>query len=407
MHDFPKTADVLVVGGGLLGAAAAYYLSKAGLDVVLCEKGNICSGATGRQGGMVTQLDGRDPNVKPAVEKLQYAKANNRILDVLQDELQFDFQYRRRGGLDIAFTDAEFELLTRLYHLQKEAGDQEIELLDHQALKALCPAISVEARGARYRPSDGSVNTFLLVHGLLRGAKAYGAKVYPNTPVVKVLLNDHNEVQGAETTRGTISAPWLFNAAGAWAEELEPVLDIAPVCSTAAITEPIPPIHIQTFEAELNGKVVYGHTQTARGNILLGASLPRPRRREDHFNNDLSLEEVRFTASVLSRMFPRLKNVNMLRMWAGTMGWSADCNPYVGPVPGKKGMIVAAAFPNGCAYGLILAKLAAECIYLGTPSMSLEPFRVDRFPHRMDWPEVYDYSILGSFLAGGGKEAGR
>jgi len=79
----------------------------------------------------------------------------------------------------------------------------------------------------------------------------------------------------------------------------------------------------------------------------------------------------------------------------------------VGPVPGKKGMIVAAAFPNGCAYGLILAKLAAECIYLGTPSMSLEPFRVDRFPHRMDWPEVYDYSILGSFLAGGGKEAGR
>ncbi len=404
MRDFPKTADVLVVGGGLLGTAAAYYLSKAGMKVVLCERGSICSEATGRQGGMVTQVDGRDPDMDLNMAKLRYAAANNRILDTLQDELQFDFQYRRRGGLDIAFREEECAHLKELYELQRAAGDQEIQFLDQKQLRELCPALSPQATGARFRPSDGSVNTFLLCSGLLKAAREYGAEVWPNTAVEEVLLNDANEVVGARTDRGTIHTPWLFNAAGAWAEKLEPSLNIVPVCSTAAVTEPIPPIHVQTFEAELDGKVVYGHTQTARGNLLIGASLPLPRPREGHFDHNLSLPDVKFTASVVARMFPKLKNVNFLRMWSGTMGWSADNRPYVGPVPGKKGMVVAAAFPNGCAYGLILAKLAAECIYLGQPSMSLELFRVDRFPARMDWPEVYDYTILGSFLAAGGKE---
>jgi sarcosine oxidase subunit beta len=399
MNDFPKAADVLVIGGGMLGAAAAYYLAKAGMSVVLCERGNICSEATGRQGGMVTQIDGRDLNVDLNVTKLKYARANNRIYDILQDELQFDFQYRRRGGLDIAFEDEEFEHLKRLYKIQKESGDDEIMLLDNKELRELCPTISSDAKGARYRPSDGNINTFLLTYGLIGGAKCYGAKIFSNTPVRRVLFNGNNEVIGAETARRNICTPWVFNACGAWAEELTPELDIAPVCSTAAISEPIPPIHIQTFEAELKGKVVYGSTQTARGNLLFGASLLSPRSKKEHLNHNLSLAEVRFTASVISQIFPMLNKVNVMRVWSGTMGWSADGLPYVGEVPGKKGLVVAAAFPNGCAYGLICAKLAAECIYNGKPSMPLDIFDVGRFKKRLKWPDAYDYSILGNFLA--------
>lgn len=383
----------------MVGAAAAYYLAKAGLSVVLCERGNLCSGATGRQGGMVTQIDGRDLNVSLNAAKLAFTWENNRIYDTLQDELQFDFQYRRRGGLDIAFEDEEFEHLKKLYHIQKQNGDDEIQLLDSKELRSICPAISPAAKGARYRASDANISTFMLVYGLITGAKDYGAKVFTQTAVEAICFNDHNEVTGAKTSRGEIRTPWVFNACGAWAGELTPELDIAPVCSTAAISEPIPPIHVPTFEAELQGKVVYGSTQTARGNILFGASLLHPRARDGHFQNDLSLREVRFTASVLACMFPQMKNVNILRVWGGTMGWSADGLPYAGEVPGKKGLIVVAAFPNGGAYAPILARLASEIITNGKPSMSLELFDVGRFSRKLDWPDVYDYSILGDFLA--------
>ena len=399
MVSLPEATDVLVVGGGMVGSAAAYFLSRAGLSVVLCERGNLCSEATGKQGGMVTQIDGRDLNVGLNSVKLSYTRESNKIYDILQDELQFDFQYRRRGGLDIAFQDDEFEHLSKLYHIQKQNGDDEIQLLDEKELRSLCPAISPLAKGARYRASDANISTFMFVYALITGAKEYGAKVFTHTKVKEICFNNHNEVVGVNTEKGYIRTDWVFNAGGAWAGDLTSELDIVPVCSTAAISEPIPPVHIQTFEAELEGKVVYGGTQTARGNLLFGASLLDPRRREDHYNNSLSLGDVRYTASVISRIFPELSNVNILRAWGGTMGWSADNLPYVGQVPGKKGLIVAAAFPNGGAYAPILTKLACEIICKGQPSLPLDLFDIGRFSRRMDWPEVYDYSILGDFLA--------
>ena len=390
---------VIVVGAGLVGCALAYYLSRFGRSVVVVEKRNVASGATGRCGGMVMKIDGRDTDPGEIAKRWVYVSENDRMLDDFEGELGIDFGLWRRGSLDIACSDEEMDLLAQLVRMQRDAlGDEEIELLDGNALKRLSPVIGARCKGARYRPSDGCLDPFKLSHALLQGALTMGAEVRVRTSVEEILMHG-GSVGGVRTTAGTIEGGTVVVAANGWAADLLPQLPVVPLRALAVITEPAPPVPAFTFEAELHTKIVYGCTQTRRGNILVGGPPECPASRDDQFNERVSLRELQFNTSVLTELLPGLSGLNVIRAWSGAMGIAPDGMPCVGKLEQCDGLYVAAGYPNGMSYAPVTARLLAELIVEGQSSIPLNTLDPNRFANRTyDWPMAYDYTVLAEYL---------
>ena len=397
--ELPERADVVVIGGGIVGCHAAFHLAKAGKNVVLCERRNVASGASGRNGGQIIQLDGRDSDADAIWARLRYSMADNKLLDELQEEFDVDLEVRRIGSLDLAYSEEEWDQIRQIYQVQTEAGDNEVELLDRKELRDRIPEFCEEVWGARFRTTDGNLNPFALTWGAARAAGRYGAAILTHTPVGEILVRNA-AVQGVRTSRGVIETDTVLNAANGWAADVMPDLDVIPLRAVAIVTEPVPELSVVPFEAMLSGQVVYGTTQDAKGNIQVGGPPASAATRQGQFQERVSLKEVRGNVSTLTTLFPCLAGVHVIRCWAGTMGATADGFPCVGPWPRVKGLHVCAGFPNGMAFAPILSKLCAENILTGRPSMPLDPYAPGRFLGRaIDWPKEYNYTVLADFLA--------
>lgn len=395
----------IVIGGGLAGCSLAYHLSRRGRRVLLFERRNIASGATGRCGGMVMKIDGRDTDPNEIAKRWRYVAENDRMLDAFERELEADFGLWRRGSLDIALEDDEADVLRDIVRLQQDIlGDAEIQWLEGRDLTRLSPVLSDKVVGARYRPSDGCLDPFKLSHSLLRRAVRQGTEVHARTTVEEILI-ENGSVVGVRADGRTYPADTVINATNGWAARLTPELPIVPLRSLAVITEPAPPVPALTFEAELHAKIVYGCTQTKRGNLLIGGPPEKAASITGQFDETVSLGELRVNTAVLTELFPPLADLHVIRAWAGAMGITPDGMPCVGPVPGYEGLYCCAGFPNGMSYVPICARLLAEHLVDGESSLPLTPLDPGRFAGRhFDWPETYDYTILAEVLGRTGDE---
>jgi sarcosine oxidase subunit beta len=395
----PSTCEVLVIGGGMMGLSIAYRIAQGGGEVTVLEQRNIASGSSGRNGGQIIQLDGRDRDPKSIARRLIYARENNRILDDLPYELGCDFELNRCGSFDVAFTEEEAEELNTLVEIQRKAGDSDIEFLDGDEVRKLFPMLKKGVYGARYRPTDGNLDPFKLTYGLALAAKKHKARIFTHSKVDKILI-ENREVVGVNVMGRIIKAKWVVNAANAWAPLLTPEVDILPLRQVAMLTEPIAPITPSPIETVIDGDVIYTTTQTKSGNVIVGGLRTQARFRLDHYKEDVSPEEIQGSTSIISGLFPSLSHVNILRTWAGTMGFTADGLPCIGPLPDIKGLIMAAGFSNGMANVAIVGKLVSEFIlHDGKTSLPLDPFNPSRFyKKKIDWPEPYNYTVLAEFL---------
>ncbi|OIN96304.1 hypothetical protein AUJ66_06695 [Candidatus Desantisbacteria bacterium CG1_02_38_46] len=396
--NFPKSTDVIIIGGGLVGCSVGYQLAKRGRDVIILEMRNLASGASGRNGGMVTQLDGRDKNKEAILNRLNYTRENNKMLAGLAEELSYDFEYNRCGGIDIACSEEEWEYFKKLVPFQKEVGDEEVILVDKQQLKDLCSLLSDIVWGARYRPTDGTLNPFKLNIGFALAAKKYKAKVFTETKIEKIVIK-HGTAIGVETNNGYIQANLIINAANAWAPLLIPEIDILPLRQVAVVTERIPELPVYSFEAIIDRQVIFGSTQQKSGNLLVGGLGTQARKREDHYKEDLSPYEIEGSTAIFNILFKGLGDVNIIRSWAGTMAFTADGLPCIGPIPQIQGLYIVAGFSNGMAFAPIIGKLVAEDLTQGKPSITLKPFNPERFYNKkISWPDSYNYTVLAEFL---------
>jgi len=395
----PLEADAIVIGGGIVGTGVAAWLAEAGRDVVLFEQRVLASGASGRNGGMVMQVDGRDSDADAILTRLRYARANMDILKALPGKSGIDLELRHCGSLDIATTEPEVELLEGLVKFQHGIGDTEIRFLDRKGLRRVSPVMSELALAARYRPSDGWVNPFYIVRAYARIALRHGARIFTNTPVDEIVRRD-GEAVGVRTGDVTHRAPAVVNAANGWAGRLTPELPIIPLRSLAMLTEPVPPVPALTFEAELWNQVVYGATQTGAGNLLVGGPPEAPVTIEEQFDEMPTFFEMVQNTRVLTELFPTFGGLSIIRAWSGAMGMTPDGLPAVGEVAGTKGVYVCAGFPNGMAFTSIMARLTAEAILGRDPTLPLGPYDAKRFTGvQVNWPERYNYTVLADFLA--------
>jgi sarcosine oxidase, subunit beta len=373
----PSRADVVVIGGGVAGCSVAYQLSKRGRQVALVEMRGICSGASGRNGGMTGGGSSMHTRVGQAVYRL--TSENLRLVrEELPAELGEDFSLRMTGSVDIATTGEQWEHLETTVRALQTAG-VEAELLDRQQLRDLMP-VADSVLGARYSRNGGHLWPFSLVYALANGARRHGATIHPWTPALEV-LESNGAVTGVRTSRGTIETGTVVIATNAWTPTLLTDLPdgaVVPARGQILVTQPVGPVLPLTFGTNFDKE--YGR-QTATGQLLCGGFR---RLDEDeglgHYEEKVSLPVISGIAGCLAGIFPKVSHLRVVRAWAGIMGFTADGLPLIGAYASARGMFVTAGYNGGgfswaCAAGKAIAQLIVD----GHSDFDLGPFDPDRF----------------------------
>lgn len=375
----PRSAEVVVIGGGVAGTAAAYQLAMRGKQVVLVEMRGICSGASGRNAGQ-TGSGGSSLVSKVGQAVQQITSENFRMLsDELPAELGDDFDLKITGSVDIASTAEQWEHLSESVRLLGD-GAHGIRLIDGYELRQLIPAASEALLGAKYATRGGHMWPFKIVHAHANGARRHGARIFPWTPV-RELLSSNGRLTGVATSRGVIETNTVVLATNAWTPTLLPGLPpgaIIPARGQIIVTQPVAPILPLAFGTNFDKE--YGR-QTATGQLICGGY-----RRYDvdeglgHYEERVVPACLMGCAHCLATLFPRLGPVRVVRGWAGIMGFTADGLPLIGPYDAIAGVYLSAGYNGGgfswtAAVGKILAHLITE----GRVDYDLEPFDPNRF----------------------------
>lgn len=369
----------MVVGAGMVGAACALYAARAGLDVILVDRGPVAGGTTGAGEGNLLVSD-KEPG-----PELQLALLSARLWDELAQERGAAFEYEPKGGLVVASSPTSLDALTDLAAGQRAAGVSADRVRADQ-LHDLEPYLARGLAGGVLYPQDAQVMPTLAAAHLVR---ASGARLETGRTVTRVLRDTTGAVRGVRTDRGDILAPAVVNAAGTWGSEVAALagvtLPVLPRRGFVLVTEPLPrrvrhKVYAADYVADVasdsaalqTSPVVEG---TAAGPVLIGASRERV-----GFDRSFSLPVVRALAAGATRLFPFLEHVRAMRAYLGFRPYLPDHLPAVGPDPRVPGLFHACGH-EGAGIGLATGTghLIARTLTGRRPELDLTPFRPDRF----------------------------
>ena len=369
-----KTADVVIIGSGIIGNASAYYLAKKGCSVIVLEKSKtIGGGGSSRNGGGVRQ-SGRD---RRELSLIRYAIEN--LWPSLSDELGVDVEYHKNGNLRLGKTERHLEILRGLAETACNAG-VDVRMIDGYEVRQINPYLSDEIIGASWCPTDGHANPLMATLGYYRKAREMGVKFYTDQNVIKIEKHK-GKVSAVITETDRFECDNVILAASIdsrkIAETVEIDIPIQPQLIEALVTEAEPPMFNQmlgTAEADF-----YGH-QSNHGSFIFGGSSGL-----EAFNKDNgSMVTSSITAPCICRgimkYIPKLKDAKIVRTWAGWMDVCADKVPIISPVSEVPGLVLACGF-TGHGFGIAPAVgvQISELITEGKFSLDLHELRYDRF----------------------------
>jgi sarcosine oxidase subunit beta len=370
-----RTADVVIVGGGVVGASAAYQLANAGAGrVLLLERADhLAAGSTGACAGGFRQQFSSEVNVRLSQASVPmivgFTKEHGLPLDVAQ-----------HGYLFLVRGEALWRGFVAANELQRRLG-VEAELLTPHEAGGLAPGISLEGLvGATYGPADGIADPSGLTHGYATLARAAGAELEFGVEVTAI-RTAAGDVTGVETSAGAIDAPVVVNAAGPWAGLL---------ASTVGVELPLEPIprHVLVTSGfrgapERRTLVIdaassfYFHREGA--GVLMGMGDPNERASFDPTPDEAFVAESLLPTAL--RVFPPLGAASIEHSWVGLYEMTPDRHPILGPVPGLEGLYLANGFSgHGFQHAPIVGKLLAEMIVEGeATTVDVSSLRLGRF----------------------------
>lgn len=393
--------DAIIIGGGYSGCSAAYYLSKAGMDVALIEMNAICSGASGRNGGQVIQLEGRDELTRDKIIKRNSITGPNKeLLKGLNDELNTDIELILNGSLDVAFTDEEAEVIKKVMEIQFNIGDTGVEFIDGEKIREVCPAYGRNFKGAKLRHDDGSINPFKMAYGYAFAAQRLGCKILTYTKV-NSLIYKQNRTTGVITDRGQYNAKKaIIVATNAWTKFLADEYPVMPCKILGFVTEMLPIVPVLSVEAYAKGVGLYGSSQKDGSILIGGAPYFYPRDMEDHLNTDVCFEDFVRYGNLFNYTWPNVKEVSFIRAWAGAVAFTPDSFPLVGRTK-YDNLYMDVGFTNGNSWCPICGKLVAESVINdGKTSITIDFLNPERFADiTFDWPREYNYTVLHNYIA--------
>lgn len=370
-----NTADVIIVGGGIIGCATAYYLAKSGVrDILVLEASPyIGNGGSSRNGGGVRQ-SGRDPRELPlAMWGIQ------NLWPGLSEELGVDTEYTQEGNLRLGKTPAHLKILQGLTDRAVACG-LEVRMIDGQEVRSINPFLTDEVIGASWCPTDGHANPLTTTLGFYKKARELGVHFVTGIPVTG-LKKVKGRLRKVVTPEGIFEGEKVLVAAGYESRAILDTVDIdVPMVKSkveALVTEAEPPMFKQmlgTAEADF-----YGH-QTKHGSFVFGGHTGLEACEKDNGTPISTSQGAPCTCRGIMKYFPALSQAKIVRSWAGWLDDCIDGVPVMSPVEEVPGLFIACAFTGhgfgiGPAAGYSLAKMI-----LGeeTP-VDLEPLRYNRF----------------------------
>ncbi len=370
------TTDILIIGGGISGVAAAWELARQGRSVTLIEARSLAAMASGWTLGGVRQ-SGRHP------AELPLARAAVARWGELGEALGVDPGYRRGGNLRLARTDAEAEVIRRLVADQAAAGLELHSLEGAEAVREIAPALSERIVAASWCPTDGHADPHAAVTAFAEAARRLGAEIREDTEAI-MLIRDRDRVTGAHTVTGAIHAGCTVLAAGVHSPGLLAPLGLALPLDmqlvTVLQTAPLPPLLGQVFgvaNADCAGK------QEAGGRLRVTTGIgPWLRPLGGWTPEDLhpTVEEVARLGARISALLPAFRDARLARVWGGLIDLTPDGLPVLDAPAEAPGLVIAAGFSgHGFCLGPVTGEIVAD-LALGRPGRHpVEPFRLGRF----------------------------
>lgn len=384
----PATADIVVIGGGIMGSSTAYYAAKAGLNTVLIDQVALAYGATGRNGGFITQgaadsyLNIRKQYGATAAQSIWNYTLHNRELVhrlIAEEELAFDF--REPGTISLALNEAEAKAWQDNAAAYETDGGVKGEYFwhDHAGAQSLVNTqLSEEIEGCAFKPRNALIHSAKLVYGLGAAAARHGATL----SIAKVTsLEQSGSGVTVNTYTGSISAANVIITGNAWSDELLPALRgiITPVRGQVLTYAPTQRVFHAGMGASITPTGEYWQ-QTLDGTILIGGCRADAPDREWNVREDALRDEVQEPlAKVIPRLFPQLKDLQIAQRWAGPMAFTKDYLPVIDAAPGLRNTWVAGGFNgHGMCYGLVTGEAMAQAAISGRPPEAIKPFSLAR-----------------------------
>ena len=367
--------DVVIVGGGVHGLAAAYYLAaNHGItDVAVIEKGYLGSGGSGRNTAIL-----RSNYLTP--EGVRFYDRSVKLYQRLATDLDYNVMFSQRGHMTLAHSDSSLRTMRWRAEVNKAEG-VDSEVIGPAEVKRLAPFIDVSpaARypvlGALYHPPGGIIRHDAVVWGYARGASALGVHIHQNTEVTGIDVAQ-GKVQGVRTSAGDIATRAVLNATAGWATLVADMAGVAlPVMTyplQAAVTEPVKPFLSTVI---VSGTLHVYISQTDRGELVFGASV-------DPFTSYSmrgSLEFIEGLAGHVLELMPALSKVRLLRQWSGLCDMTPDFSPIMGPTEVEGFYIDVGWGTYGFKAGPVSGEAMAECIASGGTPEIIAAFGLDRF----------------------------
>jgi sarcosine oxidase, subunit beta len=370
------STEVVVIGGGITGCAAAYELSTAGARVTVIEERNLAEMGSGRTLAGVRQ-SGRHPAELPlaisAVERWQH----------LSDELGADVEYRQRGNLRLAEDEIDVPTIRTMVEQHRDQG-LEIHFLDgNDAVRDVAPALSNRIRAASFTPSDGHANPIATVRAYADAARRAGARIMEQTRVTGLTI-EGGRANGVETTSGNVAADCVIVAAG-----VETPRVLAPIGLGLPISLAMVPV-VQTVPIEQmldqvlgTAKAHFAARQEVNGRMRFSSGGRPVETTPEHVTWESMQPGCARAGETLTRassIIPALAEVPINTIWGGLIDMTPDGVPVIDRTDEVDGLIVAAGF---CGHGFCLGPVSGEILrdlVLGKPSrFELSPFRWGRF----------------------------
>lgn len=387
-------SDVIVVGAGIIGAACARALAKAGMAVTVVDRGTTGAGtSSGCEGNLLVSDKGPG-------DELLLAQYASRLWDDTVRELSAELDARfpsveldHKGGLVVATTEQSARGLESFAHAQRAAGVDARTITPDEA-RAMEPDLTPGLTAAVYYPEDAQVQPAIATEALMASARLSGAKIIENTPVLAGIRDGSGTLIGIRTPQGELRAPRVLLAAGPWSGEVAELLGVllpakprrGELLVTARMRHRI--FH-KVYDADYVGAVGSDDSalqtssvveSTASGTVLIGSS-----RQRIGFDGQLNVDVLSEVAAKAIRLFPFLAEVSVIRSYGGFRPYMPDHLPVISADHRMPGLWHATGHEGaGIGLSLATANIIRDLMLGVTPAISAEPFslaRVTLAPH--------------------------
>jgi sarcosine oxidase subunit beta len=371
--NLPKSADIAVIGGGIIGTSIACHLARRGADVVLLERNRFFGEeSTAKAAGGVRAHFGTEVNAR--LSQLSLAE-----FERFEAETGYSPSFARRGYLFVLTTEAEVRAFKTKFPMWERLGVR-TEWWAGDAVRARFPMMRWDdALGAVWGPDDGLADPGSAVQGYVSAGSRAGARFFTTTEVTGLKIA-RGRVVAVVTSAGEFAARRLVIAAGAWSGEIGRLagveIPIVPVRRQILVTAAIPEIPADFPFVFDFAKSLYFHREGP--GLLIGMSNPD---QAPGFDQTVDADWEVATLEAAAARMPLLERAGIAKRWAGLYEMTPDRHPLIGPIPDIEGLYVVAGFSgHGFMHGPAAGTIAAEELIDGrAKSLDPTPLRPDRF----------------------------